>query len=129
MASTTTRRSGCCARRACASSSPSRSWRYACWRRRPEAHRGWRARPEPHRAGNQGGTRTMTEPTSKPDDVSRSETPGVATDRRGLLLGAAAATGLAGGFTLPTYLRDFTFTKAAMAQGSGPVKMGFIEDE
>ena len=45
-------------------------------------------------------------------------------DRRTVVKGAAAAT-----IALPTYLRDFSFMQSAWAQGSGPVKLGFIEDE
>ena len=37
----------------------------------------------------------------------------------------AAAASIA----LPTYLRDFNIMQSARAQGSGPVKLGFIEDE
>ena len=45
-------------------------------------------------------------------------------DRRTVVKGAAAAS-----IALPTYLRDFSFMQFARAQGSGPVKLGFIEDE
>ena len=47
-----------------------------------------------------------------------------AANRRTVIKGAAA-TGLIAG--MPTYLRGFT--SAARAQDSGPVKLGFIEDE
>ena len=45
-------------------------------------------------------------------------------DRRTVVKGAAAAS-----IALPSYLRDFSFMQFARAQGSGPVKLGFIEDE
>jgi urea transport system substrate-binding protein len=45
-------------------------------------------------------------------------------DRRTVVKGAAAAS-----IALPTYLRDFNFMQSAKAQGTGPVKLGFIEDE
>ena len=45
-------------------------------------------------------------------------------DRRTVVKGAAAAS-----IALPTYLRDFNYTQTARAQASGPVKVGFIEDE
>src|SRR5690348_3919743 len=50
-------------------------------------------------------------------------------DRRTLVKGAAVATGLAAGLGAPDYLRGFSFTETARAQSSGPVKLGFIEDE
>jgi branched-chain amino acid transport system substrate-binding protein len=50
-------------------------------------------------------------------------------DRRTIIKGAAAVSGLAAGIASPTYLRDFNFTQSARAQSSGPVKIGFIEDE
>ena len=45
-------------------------------------------------------------------------------DRRTVVKGAAAAS-----IALPTYMRDFSFMQSAKAQGTGPVKLGFIEDE
>ncbi len=59
------------------------------------------------------------------------EPSGPTADRRGVFKAAAGAAGLVAGFSggAPTYLRDFSFTKAVLAQGSGPVKLGFIEDE
>jgi urea transport system substrate-binding protein len=50
-------------------------------------------------------------------------------DRRSVIKGAAAATGFVAGLGSPTYLRDFNFTQSVRAQTSGPVKLGFIEDE
>ena len=49
-----------------------------------------------------------------------------AADRRTVMKGAIAA-GLVSGLALPTYLRGFS--SVARAQGTGPVKLGFIEDE
>src|SRR6185369_5769649 len=37
--------------------------------------------------------------------------------------------GLAMGLSVPTYLRGFSLTGTAQAQTTGPVKVGFIEDE
>ena len=43
-------------------------------------------------------------------------------------MGAASAGALAPGFGA-TYLRGFEYTRSVQAQGSSPVKVGFIEDE
>ena len=53
-----------------------------------------------------------------------------ATDRRKVLklMGAAGAGVAAPGFGA-TYLRGFEYTRSVQAQGSSPVKVGFIEDE
>jgi urea transport system substrate-binding protein len=73
----------------------------------------------------------MTDETTRNMNPSPQEatSSGTETDRRTLLKGAAAAGGVMAGFTGPTYLRDFNFTQTARAQGSTPVKIGFIEDE
>ena len=64
---------------------------------------------------------------SSDDTVAKKQSTliGFETDRRTLIKGAAA-TGLAAGLALPTYLRGFS---KAMAQDGSPVKLGFIEDE
>ncbi len=76
----------------------------------------------------------MDERTSKSVDPAPASEPvehaqGALTDRRTILKGAAAVSGLVAGFSAPTYLRDFNYTQTARAQSSGPVKVGFIEDE
>ncbi len=51
-------------------------------------------------------------------------------DRRKMLkLMGAAGAGLAAPGLGATYLRGFEYTRSVQAQGSGPVKVGFIEDE
>ena len=64
----------------------------------------------------------------KPESFEASGTS--ATDRRKALklMGAAGAGALAPGFGA-TYLRGFEYTRSVQAQGSSPVKVGFIEDE
>ena len=64
------------------------------------------------------------------DKIERAaeEPAATAADRRTVLKGTAA-TGLALGVGVPTYLRGFSFMKSARAQETGPVKLGFIEDE
>jgi branched-chain amino acid transport system substrate-binding protein len=73
----------------------------------------------------------MTDETTRNTNPAQQEATlsGIETDRRTVLKGAAAVGGVMAGFTGPTYLRDFNFTQTARAQGSAPVKLGFIEDE
>jgi branched-chain amino acid transport system substrate-binding protein len=59
--------------------------------------------------------------------VQSGEQNSLQTDRRSLIKGVSA-TGVAAGLGA-TYLRGFELTSAARAQTSGPVKIGFIEDE
>ena len=72
-----------------------------------------------------------TKKSAGPATVSELPEPneGPVTDRRTILKGAAAVSGFMAGFSGPTYLRDFNYTQTARAQASGPVKVGFIEDE
>jgi urea transport system substrate-binding protein len=67
-----------------------------------------------------------TEPNPEPFEASGHST----TDRRKVLklMGAAGAGVAAPGFGA-TYLRGFEYTRSVQAQGSSPVKVGFIEDE
>jgi branched-chain amino acid transport system substrate-binding protein len=67
-----------------------------------------------------------TEP--KPESL---ETPSRSTTsrRKALKLMGAAGAGIAAPGFGATYLRDFEYTRSVQAQGSGPVKVGFIEDE
>ena len=66
------------------------------------------------------------EPISPTSEASGRST----ADRRRVLklMGAAGAGVAAPGFGA-TYLRGFEYTRSVQAQGSSPVKVGFIEDE
>ena len=66
------------------------------------------------------------EPISRTSESSNRST----ADRRKVLklMGAAGAGVAAPGFGA-TYLRGFEYTRSVQAQGSSPVKVGFIEDE
>src|SRR5438552_13516634 len=72
----------------------------------------------------------MTDHVKSNSETPMSDSPApdqAATDRRSVLKWAGGAS-LAAGFGA-TYLRDFEYTRSVQAQGSGPVKIGFIEDE
>jgi len=66
--------------------------------------------------------------SGRQDDASATENSGpLATDRRSLLRNAGLA-GVAAGLGA-TYLRGFEYTRSVHAETTGPVKIGFIEDE
>ena len=66
------------------------------------------------------------DPVSNPSDASGR----TAADRRRVLkLMGAASAGVAAPGLGATYLRGFEYTRSVQAQGSSPVKVGFIEDE